>query len=397
MPRHAAVHVDLDAVAHNVAVLKDLVAPAELCVVVKADGYGHGSEDVAAVAVAAGADRLAVALVEEGQELRDVGIDAPVLVLSQPPPDAMVDAFAAGLNPTVDTAEGIAAAAAAAGGTPWPVQLKVDTGMHRVGCDPADAVDLARAVLDAGLALQGTFTHLAVADEPDRPETDEQLEIFAAVLAELAAAGIDPGLRHAANSAAALAHPAARLDLVRVGIATYGVPPSADLELPVPLEPAMNVRAEVSRVRSVAAGEGVSYGLRHRFRSPARLAVVPLGYADGVPRRLGELGADVLIGGVRRPMRGVVTMDQLVVEVTDGPEVAVGDEVVLIGRQGDEEITTGEWAEMLGTISYEIVCGFGPRLPRRHLTRISHGAGFVDGWADRPAGPEPDPSGGSGS
>ena len=159
----------------------------------------------------------------------------------------------------------------------------------------------------------------------------------------------------------------------------------------------MNVRAEVSRVRNVAAGEGVSYGLRHRFRSPARLAVVPLGYADGVPRRLGELGADVLIGGVRRPMRGVVTMDQLVVEVTDGPEVAVGDEVVLIGRQGDEEITTGEWAEMLGTISYEIVCGFGPRLPRRHLTRISHGAGFVDGWADRPAGAEPDPPGGGGS
>ncbi len=397
MPRHAAVHVDLDAVAHNVAVLKDLVAPAELCVVVKADGYGHGSEDVAAVAVAAGADRLAVALVEEGKELRDVVIDEPVLVLSQTPPAAMVDAFAAGLNPTFDTTEGVTPAAPTAGGTPWPVQLKVDTGMHRVGCDPADAVDLARAVLDAGLELQGTFTHLAVADEPDRPETDEQLEIFAAVLAELAAAGIDPGLRHAANSAAALVHPAARLDLVRVGIATYGVPPSADLELPVPLEPAMNVRAEVSRVRSVAAGEGVSYGLRHRFRSPARLAVVPLGYADGVPRRLGELGADVLIGGVRRPMRGVVTMDQLVVEVTDGPEVAVGDEVVLIGRQGDEEITTGEWAEMLGTISYEIVCGFGPRLPRRHLTRISHGAGFVDGWADRPAGPEPDPSGGGGS
>lgn len=397
MPRHAAAHVDLDAVAHNVTALRDLVAPSELCIVVKADGYGHGAEDVAHVAIAAGADRLAVALVEEGQELRDVGVTAPVLLLSQPPADAMADAFAAELTPTVDTAEGIDAAASAAAGEAWGVHLKVDTGMHRVGCDPADAVDLARAVLDAGLALQGTFTHLAVADEPDRPETDEQLEIFAAVLAELAAAGIDPGLRHAANSAAALVHPAARLDLVRVGIATYGVPPSADLELPVPLEPAMNVRAEVSRVRSVAAGEGVSYGLRHRFRSPARLAVVPLGYADGVPRRLGELGADVLIGGVRRPMRGVVTMDQLVVEVTDGPEVAVGDEVVLIGRQGDEEITTGEWAEMLGTISYEIVCGFGPRLPRRHLTRISHGAGFVDGWADRPAGAEPDPSGGGGS
>ncbi len=149
-------------------------------------------------------------------------------------------------------------------------------------------------------------------------------------------------------------------------------------------------------MRSVAAGEGVSYGLRHRFRSPARLAVVPLGYADGVPRRLGELGADVLIGGVRRPMRGG-DHGPAGRRGDRRPEVAVGDEVVLIGRQGDEEITTGEWAEMLGTISYEIVCGFGPRLPRRHLTRISHGAGFVDGWADRPAGPGPDPSGGGGS
>jgi len=337
------------------------------------DGYGHGSEDVAAVAVAAGADRLAVALVEEGQELRDVGIDAPVLVLSQPPPDAMVDAFAAGLNPTVDTAEGIAAAAAAAGGTPWPVQLKVDTGMHRVGCDPADAVTLARRILDAGLALEGTFTHLAVADEPSRPETALQLERFAEVLDELRAVGIDPGLRHTANSAGALLHPDARMDLVRVGIATYGIPPTPGADLPVDLRPAMVVSAEVSHIGHVGAGEGVSYGLRHRFDRPADLAVVPLGYADGVPRRLGLLGAEVLIGGIRRPIRGVVTMDQLVVEVTDGPAVAVGDEVVLIGRQGDEEITADEWARLLDTISYEIVCGFGPRLPRRHLVRVSHG------------------------
>ncbi len=373
MPRHAAAHVDLDAVAHNVTALRDLVAPSELCIVVKADGYGHGAEDVAHVAIAAGADRLAVALVEEGQELRDVGVTAPVLLLSQPPADAMADAFAAELTPTVDTAEGIDAAASAAAGEAWGVHLKVDTGMHRVGCDPADAVALARRLLDAGLVLEGTFTHLAVADKPERPETALQLERFEAVLAEMVAAGIDPGIRHAANSAGALAHPDARMDMVRVGIATYGVPPDPDLTVPVELRPAMVVSAEVSRVGRVAAGEGVSYGLRHRFTASADLAVVPLGYADGVPRRLGELGAEVLIGGVRRPIRGVVTMDQLMVEVTDGPPVAVGDEVVLIGRQGDEEVTADEWAEKLGTISYEIVCGFGPRLPRRHLRRVTHG------------------------
>jgi alanine racemase len=374
MPRHAAVHVDLDAVAHNVATLRAHVAPAELCVVVKADGYGHGAEDVARVALDAGADRLGVALVEEGQELRDVGIDAPVLLLSQPPPDAMADALAFDLTPTVYTIEGIDAAAAAAGtGERWGVHLKVDTGMHRVGCAPADAVALAQRILGAGLGLDGVFTHLAVADEPGRSETALQLARYREVLQALEDAGIDPGVRHTANSAGALLHPDARFDLVRVGIATYGVAPAPDVGLPVDLEPAMSVRAEVSHVNVVAAGEGVSYGLRYRFERPAVLAVVPLGYADGVPRRLGELGAEVLIGGVRRPMRGVVTMDQLVVEVTDGPPVEVGDEVVLLGEQGEDRVTADEWAGLLGTISYEVLCSFGPRLPRRHLLRVSHG------------------------
>lgn len=383
MPRHAAVHVDLDAVSHNVAALRSHVAPAELCVVVKADGYGHGAEDVAAVALDAGADRLAVALVEEGQELRDMGIDAPILLLSQPPADAMADALAAELTITVDTASGIDAAAAAASraapgiacsgpGDGWSVHLKVDTGMHRVGCAPHEAVGLALRILDRGLALEGTFTHLAVADEPTRPETVGQLSRFHAVLAEMAEAGVDAGVRHAANSAGALLHPDARLDMVRVGIATYGVGPAPDLDLPIELHAAMSVAAEVSHVRTVDAGEGVSYGLRHRFDRPARLAVVPLGYADGVPRRLGGRGAAVLIGGVRRPIRGMVTMDQLIVEVTDGPPVEVGDEVVLIGAQGDEVVTVDEWAAMIDTISYEILCGFGPRLPRRHLQRLSH-------------------------
>ena len=238
--------------------------------------------------------------------------------------------------------------------------------MHRVGAQPEDAVALAGRIRSSGLGLEGTFTHLAVADEPDRPETTLQLDRFHGVLGRLAEAGIDPGTRHAANSAGLLAHPAAHLDLVRVGIAIYGISPAPAMVPPVPLVPALSVRSEVSLVKAVAAGEGVSYGLRHVFDRDAVVATVPVGYADGVERRLGDVGGEVLIGGVRRPIRGVVTMDQLVVEVTDGPPVARGDEVVLVGHQGDDVITAQDWADLLGTIAYEVVCGFGPRLPRTH-------------------------------
>ena len=377
MPRHASVHVDLDAVRSNVDALVRFARPAQVCAVVKADGYGHGALPVARAALQAGATWLAVALVEEGLELRSAGVDAPILVLSEPPTDAMSDAFAAGLTPTVYTDDGIDAAASAAAGAAWSVQLKIDTGMHRVGAQPSDAVALAQRISRAGLTLGGTFTHLALADQPTRPETELQLRRYQEVLDDLRAAGIDPGLRHAANSAGLLAHPDAHFDLVRVGIAVYGVPPEPSLPVPVPLRPAMSVRAEVTLVKRVPAGEGVSYGWHHVFDHDAVVATVPLGYADGVPRRLGEVDAQVLIGGSRRPVRGVVTMDQFVVEVTDGPPVSAGDEVVLIGPQGDQEITADEWADRLGTISYEVVCGFGPRLPRAY-TGVDPSPGWVD-------------------
>ncbi|MFZ4517215.1 MAG: alanine racemase [Microthrixaceae bacterium] len=370
MTRPSVAEIDLSAVRHNAAGLRAVSGPARLCAVVKADGYGHGSVPVARAAIDGGADQLAVALVEEALVLRDAGVDAPVLVLSEQPADALAAAARTGLTPTVYTPEGIDAAAAAANDAgldePWAVHLKVDTGMHRVGCDPTDAVELARRVLDAGLVLGGTFTHLAVADEPERPETDLQLDRFDAVLAALEAAGIDPGVRHAANSAGLLAHPRSHLDLVRAGIALYGLAPRPGLAGDLDLQPAMSVRSEVTLVKPVAAGEGVSYGLRHVFERDAVVATVPLGYADGVTRSLGLAGGCVLIGGVRRPIRGVVTMDQLVVEVTDGPAVRAGDEVVLLGRQGDDEVTADEWAGRTGTISYEVVCGFGPRLARVH-------------------------------
>lgn len=375
MPRHATVDVDRSAIARNTAAIRAMCDGASVCAVVKADGYGHGAVTAARGALEGGAKHLAVALVEEGVALRDHGIDAPILVLSEPPADAMADAAAARLTPTLYTPDGVAAAAAASaqhrvGG--WTVHLKVDTGMHRVGAHPRDAVALAHCVVDRPqLHLGGVFTHLAVADEPDRPETADQLARFDQVLSALAAEGIDPGIVHAANSAGAIAHPAARRDMVRVGIAIYGIEPSATLAGRVALEPAMSVRAEVTLVKQLRAGDGVSYGLRYVMDRDAVVAVVPLGYADGVPRRLGLGGGEVLIGGVRRPMRGVVTMDQLVVEVTDGPPVRAGDEVVLIGAQGDERITAQDWADKADTIAYEIVCGFRLRLPRRERSDAS--------------------------
>jgi alanine racemase len=353
--------VDLDAVAGNVAAVAE-VSGTPVCAVVKADGYGHGAVPVARAALSAGAAWLAVALVEEGLALREAGIDAPVLILSEPLPSGLAAAHAGGLTPTIATRAGVRAAAAHRG---WPVHLKVDTGMHRVGCEPAEAPALAVMVGEAGLELGGVWTHLAVADEPGDPFTAVQLERFEAVLGALAAARIDPGLRHAANSAAAIAHPAARYDLVRVGIATYGVAPSPELDGRVGLRPALRLRSAVSAVRTVAPGEGVSYGRRWRATVPTVVATVPIGYADGVRRSWGTVGGTVLLHGTHRPVVGVVSMDQLMVDAGDLP-VAVGDEVVLLGRQAGAEIAAAAVAARLDTIPYEILCAVGARVPRRY-------------------------------
>jgi alanine racemase len=364
--------VDLGAVAHNVEVLKAHVAPAAVCVVVKADGYGHGAVAVGRVAEARGAS-LSVAHPVEAAELRAAGVRATILVLSEPRPEAMPDLVRQEVQFAVYTPAGIEAAsrAAVATGGRAPVHLKVDTGMHRVGARPEDVVALAhQATRSRGVSLVGTWTHCAVADDPTDPFTAEQVRRFDQVLAALEAAGIEPGLVHQANSPAALAHPATRRDVVRVGLAAYGVSPSRALT-PIAeqlgLRPAMRLVSEVVHVHDVTAGEGVSYGRHHRFEQAAMLATVPIGYADGVPRALGLTGGEVLVGGRRRPIRGVVTMDQLVVEVTDHP-VEVGDEVVLLGCQGDEEVTAAEWAERTGTIAYEVVSRIGPRVPRTYPT-----------------------------
>ncbi|MGB3411267.1 MAG: alanine racemase [Microthrixaceae bacterium] len=374
MPRHARITVDLDAIKHNARLLHSAAPDSILCAVVKADGYGHGAIQAAGAALEGGATWLGVALVEEGVVLRDAGISVPILLLSEPPPDAMEDAFRAGLTPTLYTSEGIEAArsaarSAASQGGPWSVHVKVDTGMHRVGVDPSVAPTLARAVWDSQeLILGGTFTHLAVADDPNRPETLEQLERFDSAIADIRAAGIDPGLLHTANSAGALLHRNSHFNLVRTGISLYGYPPAPEVsEQCGDLRPALALGAEVTMLRTLDRGEGISYGLRHVVDRPTQVAVVPLGYADGVDRRFGLAGGHVLIGGRRCPVRGVVTMDQMVVELPDDLEVHLGDEVVLIGTQGDETVTADEWAELLGTISYEVLCRFSARVPRAYV------------------------------
>ena len=369
--RAARADVDLAAVAHNVEVLRSAVAPALLCAVVKADGYGHGAIAVSEAAVAAGADWLAVALVEEGAVLRKAGIQAPILLLSQPRLADLAAVVRYDLRVCVHSAMAaeLLAVAAREQGTVARVHLKVDTGMNRVGVAPQDALAVAREIeRRPELDLEGVFTHCAVADEPDNPFTDVQLDRFEAVLDQLAEAGISPAIRHAANSATAIVHPRGRYDLVRAGISVYGIAPAPGLATELGLRPAMTLRAEVSMVKRVPAGEGISYGLRHRTERETTVATVPIGYADGVPRRLGLVGGCVLVGGRRRPILGVVTMDQLMVDCGDD-HVEVGDEVVLIGRQDDEEITAEEWAGLLDTIAYEVVCGIGPRVPRFYGTR----------------------------
>jgi alanine racemase len=302
--------------------------------------------------------------VQEGVALRNAGVDAPILVLSEQPTEELPAALAHDLQLTVYS-HAMVEAIAAAGANDHPVHLKVDTGMHRVGCPPADALELARLIVGhPAVRLEGLMTHFATADEPDSNFVSLQMQRFDDVLDKLAADDLGAPLVHLCNSAGLLAWPRAHRTMVRAGIAIFGLQPGPALaQSCASLQPALSLHARVSHVARHQQGDGVSYGLRHHLAHDSTIATVPIGYADGVPRRLGLSGGEVLIGGRRRRVVGQVTMDQLLVDCADD-HVSVGDEVVLIGRQGDEMVTADEWAQRCSTIGYEIVCALSARLPR---------------------------------
>jgi alanine racemase len=372
--RPARAEISASAIAHNVRVLKSVVDDSLFCAVVKANGYGHGAELAAKAALIGGADMLAVAIIDEGIELRESGVTAPILLLAEVPPNTIAAALESTLTLTIGSLDGAKAAVASAEalGGRHRVHVKVDTGMHRMGVAPAD-VDEVVDVLVASTAidLEGIYTHFSVADGSsagDRAFTRDQIERFEEVVASLARRGVEPRIVHAANSAGALGYPEARKGMVRVGLALYGYLPDAWLASALEttgeqLVPALTLRANVVAVRQAEAGERPSYRRSRALESAATIATVPFGYADGYPRRLFDAGAEVLINATRYPLAGTVTMDMLVVDCGNDV-IQPGDEAVLLGRQGDEEITADEWAERAGTISWEILCGIGARVPR---------------------------------
>lgn len=359
--------IDFAAIDHNLQILRELVGPTtQLMVVVKANAYGHGATLIARRALRAGASQLAVARVEELEELRAEGIRAPVLVLSELPVEQAERLLASEGTATVcslEAAQSLAAAARAAGGM-TRIHVKVNTGMNRIGVPVEEAPELLRALGRLPeLEVEGLYTHFATAEEPHAPATRSQVGRFRTLVELLRRSGSCPPVVHAANSAACILMPESRLDLVRLGLAVYGLHPSEATRSEVALHPALSLRARVSQVVPVPAGEGVSYGHTFVPDKDCLVATLPVGYADGYPRILSNR-APVLLGGKRCPVAGNVTMDQLMVRVEAHSGVARGDVATLIGRDGAVEVTADELAELAETINYEIVTGISRRVPR---------------------------------
>jgi alanine racemase len=365
--RWAWVEVDLSAIAHNVRALKALTpAGTRFMAVVKADGYGHGAVPVARAALTAGATDLGVATVDEALVVRDAGFAEPLMLLSEPPLEAAEILLERDIVPTVTTREFAVgyAKAATARGTEGAYHLKLDTGMNRIGVRAEAAAEFAYSLKDfPGLRLEGTFTHFATADVPGDWDVERQLQRFTAALEDMRTEGVDPGIVHAANSPATVLYPQSHFDMVRCGIAIYGLEPSDAAVGRVDLRPAMSVKARATIVKRIGIGEGVSYGLTWQAAAPSTIATLPLGYADGVHRLLSNK-MQVLLGGVRAQQVGRVCMDQFMVEVPRGVPFERGDEAILVGTQGPAAISMEELAGLAGTINYELACGFGQRLER---------------------------------
>ncbi|MCL2807207.1 MAG: alanine racemase [Coriobacteriia bacterium] len=383
--RWAWAQINREAIRTNLKTMRKHIGPDTMILTaVKADGYGHGAAEVAKVALSAGSKYIGVACVTEGIKLRQAGIKAPIIILSEPPVSSAEAILYYDMVPAVHTVEFALALgeAAARAGVIAPFHLKVDSGMHRVGVHYTDAGDFLRTVsFHEGLELQGTFTHFATADMVDSYGFKTQMERFEHALENIRYMGLNPGIVHAANSAAAIRFKRSHYDMVRLGIAVYGLHPSSLTREHVRLEPAMSVHARVNALKQVPLGEGVSYGFTYRSPGNVEIATIPIGYGDGLARVLSNK-MDVLVAGQRYPQVGTICMDMCMFEIRTRPNmtsvrsvqlaaerklVDYGSEVIIVGKSQGQEISLDDLAAQVGTINYDMACMFGRRLERVYI------------------------------
>jgi alanine racemase len=368
--QRAWVEIDLGALAHNVRQIRKLLAPeTKIMAVVKADAYGHGAIDIAQTLVAEGVEWLAVATVTEGIELRTAGMIVPILILGAVNSDVQVQAIVQWeLQPTICTInQAILISKTVAQlqpRSPIPIHIKLDTGMSRLGANWQEAVTFVSEVSELPyLTIGSLYSHLATADEPDPTVMEMQIDRFQQAVAAISAAGYKLPMLHLANSAGILVSDQLHYQLVRPGLILYGLCPATHLQSKINLQLVLSVKARISQIKDITAGTGVSYGYRFIADQDLRLAVVDIGYADGVPRRLSNR-MQVAIRGQSVPQIGSITMDRIMLDISQIPDLQVGEVVTILGKDGHAKITADDWANELGTISWEILCGFRGRLPR---------------------------------
>ena len=375
--RPTRAEIDLQALCHNFRLARQQAGPdCGVLAVVKADAYGHGAPRVAAALAGAGAELFGVALVDEALALREAGITRPILVLGQIFTGQEEAVLRGGIHPvlfSLETARRLAGVARRRG-LPLPYHLKIDTGMGRVGFTPAELpATLTQLAALPELVMEGVLSHLALADAPGHPLIAQQVARFEAALGDVRQAGFAPRYVHLGNSAALFSLTMPGCNLVRPGITLYGALPSEDFADRLDLRPVMSLRTRIVHLKDVPAGTGISYGHHFVTDRPSRIASLPIGYADGYNRLLSNRG-EVLVGGRRAPVAGTVCMDWTMIDVTDLPGVAVGDEVTLLGADGGDCISAEEWAGHIGTISYEVFCGISKRVPRVYREEKGEGS-----------------------
>ena len=358
--------INLSTLKKNYEIVSEL-AGRMVMPVVKANAYGHGLEKVAACFESAGAEWLGVARIEEALLLREAGVKARILVLGYTSPLRVAHAIKSNVTLTAYDPEVVDAYADQAEklGEKLVIHAKVDTGMGRLGIRAEEADDfIAQIQARPNLVMEGLFTHFACADEPDKPYTDEQISQFMGIVQKLETAGLRPAILHASNSAGTLVYPQAGFDMTRAGIVLYGLPPSHEVPVPPGVQPALAWKTRLISIKILPPNHGISYGFKYFTKKEERIGVIAVGYADGLRRRPGN---QVLIRGKKVDIVGNVCMDQCMVQLDDLPEAEIGDEVDIIGRQADSEITATDLADDWGTINYEVICGLASRMPRYYL------------------------------